>query len=402
MAMNALEFPRGFRWGAATSSHQVEGGQDNDWTAWERRGKIRDGSVSGRACDHWNRYEEDFDIARELGHNAHRLSLEWSRIEPRQGEWNEAALQHYRSVVRAVRQRGMEPFVTLWHFTNPRWFADRGGWEAGEAPALFSRYAAKAAEALPQVKFWLTVNEPNVYAVLGYIAGEWLPEVKNFVRAFRVHKQLIKGHQRAYLAMKQVRRDLEVGFAQNLVFFEPTRSSSRLDRWSTRQADRWYNRRFIALTRRHCDYLGVNHYLHQYIRFRSVRDPIGYEPQGQPQSDGGWQIYPQAMYQVLKIARDYGKPIYITENGVADAQDRWRKHFIRDYLMQVHRAMSEGADVRGYFHWSLLDNFEWREGFTQRFGLAEVDFQTQARKIRPSAHWFAEVCKRNALPLQDA
>lgn len=392
-----LRFPEGFLWGAATSAHQVEGNQDNDWTAWERQGKIRDGSVSGPACDHWQRFETDFDLAKKLGHTAHRFSVEWSRVEPRPGEWQAEVLDHYRQVVSALRQRGIEPFVTLWHFTNPRWLAERGGWEWSGAPQAFARYVERMVQSLPEVRFWLTLNEPNVYAILGYLAGEWYPEVRSVSRAFRVHENLVRGHRLAWKAIKQLRSETSVGLAQNLMFLEPARPKSWLDRWSARTADQWYNRRFLNRARMALDFLGVNHYHHQLIRFRSVRDPIGYEPQGQPQTDFGWQIYPASMYRVLRLAGEYGLPVYITENGLADARDQWRRQYLQNYLAQVHRAIAAGVDVRGYLHWSLLDNFEWREGFSKRFGLIEVDFSTQERRIRPSAEWFAEVCRRNAV-----
>lgn len=395
-----LRFPQGFLWGAATSAHQVEGGQDNDWSAWERGGKIRDGSVSGPACDQWHRYREDLDLAASLHVNAYRFSVEWSRIEPRPGMWNEAALEHYRDVVAAGRERGLEPFVTLWHFTHPRWFAERGGWEASDAPALFARYAERVAQGLPDVRFWMTLNEPNVHALLGYLIGEWPPEVRAFRRAWRVHDHLAVGHRLAYERLKRLAPKAQVGFAHNLAYHEPSRPSFLPDRWATQFSNAVYNQRFPRRLRGEFDFFGVNHYHHHRIRFGSLRRPVVNEPQGQPQSDFGWQIYPEAMYRVVRIAQAFGKPIYITENGIADAADRWRADYIRNYLAQVHRAWREGVDVRGYFHWSLLDNFEWREGFSKRFGLAAVDFATQRRTVRPSARVYAEICRTNRLMVE--
>lgn len=395
-------FPAGWLWGATTSAHQVEGGQDNDWTTWEALGKVKDGSVSGAACDHWNRYREDFDLAQQLHHTAHRFSIEWSRVEPRAGEWDESALQHYGEVVQALRQRGIEPFVTLWHFTNPRWFAARGGWEDSAAPPAFARYVARVVAALPNVRFWITVNEPNVYALLGYLTGEWPPEVKNWRRALTVLNRLAAAHVVAVRAIKTARPDAQVGSAPNLVDYQPERPRHALDRLSTWLSDRWYNQRWLQLTASSSDFIGVNHYLRQRIRFRNLHRPIAVAPQGQPQTDFGWEICPEAIYHVLRVAARYRKPMYVTENGLADAQDRWRQQFISDYLQQVHRAIGEGIDVRGYLHWSLLDNFEWREGYTKRFGLVAVDFSTQRRTVRPSARWFAEVCANNALVVNNA
>ncbi|MBI4092649.1 MAG: family 1 glycosylhydrolase [Candidatus Kerfeldbacteria bacterium] len=395
----SLRFPDGFLWGAATSAHQVEGGQDNDWTEWEKLGRVKNGERSGAACDHWHRYISDFELAKSLGHTSHRFSLEWSRIEPLPGQWNEPALEHYREVVRAIRAKGIEPFVTLWHFTNPRWFAERGGWAANDAYQLFSKYVATAIQALPEVKFWLTVNEPNVYALLSYGLGYWPPEAKSWVRARRALTNLIRAHHSAAETVRRLAPGAMVGFAQNLVDFEPRHSGILLDRWATRVSDYQFNRRWLERTAASVDFIGVNHYHHQRIRFGGLRQLIVNEPQGQPQTDSGWQIFPESMYRVLKIAAEYGKPIYITENGLADASDKLRISFIRDYLVQVHRALAEGIEIRGYFYWSLLDNFEWREGRSQKFGLVEVDFTTQRRRLRPSAKWFTDLCRKNSLVL---
>lgn len=394
-----MYFPKGFLWGAATSAHQVEGGQDNDWSEWEKLGRVNDGAVSGQAGDHWNRFVQDFDLAKELGQNAHRLSLEWSRIEPHPGVWNEDALAHYREVVRALKQRGLEPFVTLWHFSNPRWFAEMGGWESSQGPGLFARYAAKAFQALPEVKFWLTVNEPNVYALLSYLTGYWPPERKNPWRAYRVYRQLAVAHGQAYQTIKKLRPEASVGFAQNIVAFEARQRRSRLDRWAMRTADDWYNHRWIRWLNGAYDFVGINHYLRETVRFGSLIRPIKIEPQGEPQTDFQWQIVPESMYSALLSVARYRRPVFVTENGCADATDRFRKQFIHDYLANVHRAILDGVDVRGYFYWSLLDNFEWREGFSKRFGLVAVDFATQARTVRPSARWYAAVCRANALEI---
>lgn len=393
----ALRFPEHFLWGAATSSHQVEGNQDNDWSEWEKLGRVARGEQSGIACDHWNRFEHDFDLARTLGHNAHRFSIEWSRIEPRQGMWNEHAIDHYRTVVKAIKDRGMEPYVTLWHFTHPRWFAHAGGWLNPKAPQLFSRYVAQVARAFSDVRFWVTINEPNVYALLSYGIGYWPPQHKHALSAYRVAKHLAAGHRRAYEVIKTMHPSAQVGSAPNLVFYEPSNHASSTNRLVSRLVGTWYNHRWLDWTHMSSDFIGVNHYIHQRVRFGSVLHPVVIEPQGEPQTDTGWQIFPQAIYEVLRIAARYQKPLHITENGIADAHDTRRQEFIHNYLVNVHRAISEGIDVRAYFYWSLLDNFEWKEGFSKRFGLIEVDFATQRRTVRPSARWYAEVCRSNAL-----
>lgn len=393
--MARLQFPDGFLWGAATAAHQVEGNQSNDWTDWERSGKINDGSVSGMAADHWNRYEADLDCARELGHTAHRFSVEWSRIEPQYGSWNADAIRHYQDVVHALKRRGIEPVVTLWHFTNPQWFVAKGGWESKDAPCQFARFAEEVVRALPEVKQWMTLNEPNVYALLSYLVGYWPPEVKQWRRALRVYRMMAEAHRQAYDAIKRIRPDASVGFANNVVDYVPARSHNVLDRFMRSFVDRWYNHWFVRQTVSHLDFIGINHYFRQAVRVKSLREPIATEPRGEPLTDYGWGVCPEAMYHVLIAQARYRKPLLITENGCADATDRLRKRFIADELQEVHRAIGDGADVRGYLHWSLMDNFEWREGFSKRFGLVAVDFKTQQRTVRESARWFATVCRNN-------
>ncbi len=395
--MPVLRFPDGFFWGAATSSHQVEGGQHNDWSEWEKTGKVNDGTRSGRAADHWNRYAEDFDIVTTLGHNAHRFSIEWSRIEPQPGQWDEKVLQHYREVVAALRSRSIEPFVTLWHFTNPLWFSAAGGWESAEAPQRFAQYVEKVVRAMPNVKFWMTLNEPNVYALLSYLIGYWPPEVKQWRRAFRVYKVLAEAHRLAFAAIKRANPKASVGVANSVIDYVPARPSSMLDRWMARFCDRWYNRWFIDRTLDTLDFIGVNHYVRQGIRVRSLKQPIITEPRGEQLTDYGWGICAEAMSNIVRSMWRYRKPLYITENGLADARDQWRREFISNELVELHTAISEGVDVRGYLHWSLLDNYEWREGFAMRFGLVAVDFKTQERTVRESAKWFSTVCKNNRL-----
>lgn len=395
--MPVLKFPGGFFWGAATSSHQVEGGQHNDWSEWEKLGKINDGTASRNAADHWNRYEADFDIAKSLGHNAHRFSVEWSRIEPQPGQWDEAALEHYRNVVRALLERGMEPFVTLWHFTNPVWFSVSGGWESPEAPHRFVRYVENVVRALPDVTYWMTFNEPNVYALLSYFIGYWPPEVKQWRRALRVYRTMAEAHRLAYAAIKRANPNASVGIATSAIDYVPARQTSLFDRWMSKFCDRWYNRWFIERTINELDFIGINHYVRQGIRVRSFKQLIITEPRGDQLTDYGWGICPEAMGKVLRSMWKYRKPLYITENGLADAADRRRGKFIRDELIELHKAISSGVDVRGYLHWSLLDNFEWREGFAMRFGLVAVDVKTMERTVRESARWFSTVCKNNQL-----
>lgn len=392
-------FPKGFRWGTAISAHQVEGGQDNDWTAWEP-GHIADGTVSGVACDLWHRYDEDFALAASLGTNAFRLSFEWSRIEPQPGQWNEAALQHYRTIVDSLRRHGLEPWITLHHFTNPRWFAERGGWARSDAPTLFATYCRKVVERFPDVRHWITFNEPEVLTELGYLAGYWPPQKKSLFEALRVRQHVASAHRLAYQTIHRLQPNAHIGLANNLVAFEPADPWNPLDRIGSWISDRWHNRWFLDHVRGMIDFVGINYYTRTRISFRpwAPHDMFpGKIPPGAPISDMGWEIFSEGLGRVIDFASRFRKPIYILENGIADANDSRRSRFIHDHLAVLHRKIQEGHDVRGYFHWSLLDNFEWREGFAKRFGLYAVDFKTQKRTLRASGQYYASCGAENVL-----
>ncbi|MBI4991598.1 MAG: family 1 glycosylhydrolase [Candidatus Harrisonbacteria bacterium] len=363
-----------FLWGAATSSYQVEGGIKNDWT--------RAGFDSGRAADHYSRFKEDFDLAKELGHNAHRFSIEWSRIEPEEGKFDKKEIEHYRKVVTALQERGLEPFVTLWHFTNPVWFAESGGFESPKAVFYFERYINFVTENLKDVKFWITINEPMVYTKNSYWLGIWPPgRPLSPLSYFRAIKNLIQAHKKASVVIKKVNPRAQVGIAKNIIYFEEDKHP-----WHYLQklGEYWWNEYFLNKIFDHQDFVGLNYYFHKHIRRET-----------HPVSDLGWGIYPEGLYQVLGVLKKYNKPIYVTENGIADAKDEKRAQFIKDHIDWMKKAMAEGVDVRGYFYWSLLDNFEWEKGFGPRFGLIEVDYKTMRRKIRGSAYLYKYFIKHS-------
>ncbi|MDI7246241.1 MAG: glycoside hydrolase family 1 protein [Bacillota bacterium] len=420
-------FPEGFLWGAATSSHQVEGNNvNNDWWDWEQLpGKVAHGDKSGDACDHYNGYRQDFAMARDLGHNAHRLSLEWSRIEPAEGRFDRGAVEHYRDVLGTLKSFGMATMVTLHHFTNPRWLTAKGGWARPEVAGLFERYSRHVAEQLGDlVDFWVTINEPMVYATHGFLLGLWPPEKKSIVLAFRVAKNLAKAHGRAYHAIHEVlgvrgRRPM-VGIAKNMMLFDPKNPASRLDRMVAQKLDRIFNRSFLdalangvmafPVVSRETDprldgtqdFIGVNYYSRSLAAF-SLRKPqmlfmdLSVKEDAEKNSLG-WEVYPEGLYRILMSVKGYRLPVYITENGIATTDDRQRERFIVAHLREVARAIADGVDVRGYLHWSLIDNFEWKEGFAPRFGLVGVDYKTQARNIRPSARLYSDIIRTGSLP----
>lgn len=416
MKNKILKFPEGFLWGAATSAHQVEGGNKNDWTQWEKKNAKRlaceakvkwadwqqkkfpemfdpKNYISGRACDHYNRYEEDLDIAKSLNLNAFRISIEWSRIEPREGKFDEKEIEHYRKVLKAIRARGMEPFVTLWHWTNPVWLEEKGGVLSSEFPIYFERYAQWIAEKLKgEVCFWLTLNEPTAVIAASYSAGIWPPQKKNPLAALKVYKNLSKAHNLAYKKIHEISRNAEVGFVNILNFLEANNEKSALDNLSIKIGNYFSNKKFFNLTIGNNDFLAIDYYFHHRIKF-----PAFLKNKNKEISDLGWEIYPEGIYHILLDIKKYNLPIYITENGIADAGDGKRKKFIKEHLQFVYAAIRHGVDVRGYFHWSLLDNFEWDKGFWPRFGLVEVDYKTMERKIRPSAREYAKICKSNSM-----
>ncbi len=427
-ANGSLDFPRGFMWGAATSSHQIEGGNsNNDWWDWEISGKAAD--PSGDACDSYNRYEEDFDLAKEMGHNSHRFSIEWSRVEPREGEFSEEALAHYSAVIDALVKRGLEPIVTLHHFTNPKWFAAKGGWESPEAPRLFTRFARKTASAMgARVRYWCTINEPMVFVFHGYLSGFWTPGLKSLGAAFRVLARMSQAHCLSYEALHAVHRENGwqkplVGLAHSMQVFAP-RTSSWRDKLAVWLRYTLNNRLCLKLVqhsafylpawlmgtggrKRTLDFIGLNYYFREILETAGKKGLESFT--GEPsktderylradKSDLGWEIHPEGMHELLIELKRYGVPLMITENGICTSDEDLRARFVYEHLKQVRRAMTDGAPVIGYQYWSLLDNFEWAFGFKPRFGLVYVDYPTQKRTIKPSARFYAEICRSNVLP----
>jgi beta-glucosidase len=401
------DFPAGFLWGASTASHQVEGDNRlNDWWAAEQAGEVP--YQSGAACEHYTRFRADFDLASSLGHNAHRLSLEWSRVEPQPGEWNEQALEHYEQVLSALRERGIEPLVTLHHFTNPLWFAQRGGWARRDSVRLYLRYVQKVVERLrPLARYWLTINEPTVYIKRGYVAGSWPPlRRRAFLLSARVLFNMSRAHRLAYRAIHALQPDAMVGLAHSAPCVEPWRAGSFRDRMVARMRDWVLNALPLRLLGRSrgvvpLDFLGINYYSRELVRWapRGLAWLFGEEPRAQADgtprrfSDLGWEIHPPGLRAILRRFSRLGVPMIITENGIATNDESLRSDFLAAHLAELALAVQEGLDVRGYCYWSLLDNFEWAEGYGARFGLAATDFDTQQRLLRPAAAIYAQFCR---------
>lgn len=405
-----LRFPDGFLWGTASSSHQVEGGEDgSDWAAWERaRGLDR-----GRACGWWaGRAEEDLAAAAGLGQNAHRMSLEWGRLEPEEGTFSDQAFARYGEILAAAARHGLTMMVTVSHFTLPRWLAARGGWAANAAPGLFARYAAECARRLgSRVSLWATLNEPSVLSLMGYVRGDWPPGRGGVALAYRALANQLRGHADARAAMKET--GARVGLVINAPLLDPADPASMADRAAAGAQDWMFTGAVLHALRTGLfvppmvsprsrvpgleggvDFLGLNYYGRYAVRFpgRHV-----HEPSVRTERNDWGQIAPSGLARQLLRLWDLRVPLYVTENGVMDAADALRPRYLVDHVAAVGEAIRLGADVRGYFHWTLVDNFEWAEAWNPSFGLFALDRVTQRRTARPSAAVFEGICRANAL-----
>ena len=404
-----IEFPEDFFWGAATSAYQVEGNNTNsDWWEWEKRIGLKE--PSGEACRSYELYKQDFDLAKFLNHNAHRLSIEWSRIEPDEGKFSSKEIGHYRDVILFLRERNLEPIVTLHHFSNPRWFAELGGWLNRDADKYFSRFTETIVQALcDQVRFWVTINEPMVYAHHSYILGQWPPQERSFRKAKKVTANFIDSHIKAYRLIHSIYEQKKlsaplVTVAKNMQTFEPCNLTPR-DKFAAYLRNKLYNFEFIKklIKYKSLDFIGVNYYTRSLVETKgwSVKNLLLDVCEGNhsqlKKNTLGWDIYPQGLYNLLLKLKKYKLPVFILENGICTDDDKLRWDFIYEHLKSINSAMSEGVEVLGYIYWSLIDNYEWDKGFSPRFGLIEVDYKTYQRNIRESAKKFSEVCKTGKL-----
>ncbi len=427
MTGKRLGFPKEFLWGTASAAHQVEGNNTNsDWWQFEHRpGKIWHNDRSGLACDWWRNAERDFDLMAEMGHSTHRLSVEWSRIEPEEGVFSHEAIARYREMLTGLRQREIEPMVTLFHFSSPLWLARWGGWRNPAAIGCFRRFVRHTVEQLGDlVTLWCTVNEPNVYAALAYLFGEHAPGERSLRLYFRVLSHLLQAHGAAYRVIHGLDGSAQVGLVKNVQIFEPLDPTDGPSVWLTGLMDRLFNQLTLKAVEDgrlrpplghgltvhgplvdSLDFWGINYY---YRLRASLRGQNGDRlallqlTPGAEVSDSGrngpyGEVYPAGIHHVLKQMAKLGKPIYITENGLPDADDDQRPRFLLTHLAGVHQAITEGADVRGYYHWSFTDNFEWAEGWALRFGLVDLDPETQVRTPRRSAELYSQIIRENAI-----
>lgn len=402
------KFPQNFIWGTATAAHQVEGNNTNsDWWVYEqtkdqeKRTYPLEPSLEG--CQSYTRYEEDFDLCKQLNNNGARFSIEWARIEPNEGEFDQEQIEHYRKVLQAAKARGLKTFVTLHHFTNPIWFSNKGGWHGNHAVKLFARYAQRVAQEYDGlIDFYLTINEPQVYTLLGYRGvydwmksdiARWPPAKSNLLLAFKAQINFMWAHRRAYKGIKKVHPQAQVGIVNNITWWETDPYETRfIDLLATKVLN-FIGRDYFLYPVKSClDFVAVNYYFTNRIKNLKIVNPNDYV------SDLGWWINPAGISKILEYLKGFNLPIYITENGIADADDKFRKSFIKEHLLAVIKAIGNGANVKGYFYWSLLDNYEWHQGYWPKFGLVEIDrYNNYARKPRQSFYYYADICKNNSI-----
>ena len=415
-------FPKDFMWGASTASHQVEGNTYNQWTVWElqnakhlaktaqerlswipewekfkAQAETPENYLSGVGVKHTELYKHDLDILQKLNLNAFRFGIEWSRIEPEEGVWSAEAFEYYKKYIQEQLDRGITPMLNLWHWTMPVWFVEKGGFEKRSNIAFFERFVRKVCAELQinKLKYIITLNEPNVYASFGYGTGEWPPNKKNWPSFVKVYYNLSVAHKRVYKILKKHKKDLQIGVAAQLANIQPKRPQNVLDNIATKWMRYMWNWWFLNRIKRHQDFVGFNYYFTDYYSFRQYKGRkntlFHRDNPGLPKNDVGWYMEPEGIYPLLvRVDAHYNKPIIITENGLADAEDKNRKWWIEETIIAMERALSEGINLKGYYHWSLLDNFEWAYGWWPQFGLVHVDRKTMKRTVRPSAKYYAE------------
>jgi beta-glucosidase len=387
----ALHFPEGFLWGTATAAHQIEGGNFNsDWWRFEHTEGSGCRDSSGDACDSWNRYEQDLDLVSSFGLNSFRFSVEWARIEPANGEFSQVALDHYKQVVEACQSRGIVPIVTLHHFTLPQWVADAGAFEAPEIAGWMGRYASKVASAIGDgIGIGCTINEPNIVAMMGYLYGVFPPAKRGWDRFVRVNEAMRASHVAIRDALRAGPGNYPVGLTLSMTQYEAVNGGeARLGSWVAEMEDGYLE------AARADDFLGVQCYSKSQIGPEGQVPP----PEGSDVTDMGYLYWPQVVEHTVRRAAAIAQvPLIVTENGIATTDDARRIAYIDEALRGLHRTIADGIDVRGYCQWSLLDNFEWVLGYSQKFGIVDVDLETFERRPKPSAHWFGAVARSNVL-----
>ena len=407
-------FPERFLWGCATAAHQVEGNNTNSdyWTMEHLPGSMFK-EPSGDACDHYHLYPQDISMLADLGFNTYRFSIEWARIEPEEGFFSNAELDHYKRMLAACHEHNLTTLLTYYHFSLPRWFAIKGGWQQEKAADLYARYCERVTKHLgDMVGYASTMNEPDVPQLLDWFNLPGLPPGVTITQAMQMsaanaRKQLnapdfgdfffgdpmktrdglLSAHAKAREAMKSVRGDMPVGLNLAMSDDQAAPEASHLEEKRNAVYAPWLE---VA---KHCDYLGVQTYSRSIVGKKDLPAPKGAEL-----TQSGMEFYPECVEHVVRYAsKAAGVPIIVTENGIATEDDTRRVEYYQRAVAGVKRAIDDGVDVRGYVAWSLMDNFEWQSGFTPKYGLVAVDLKTQKRTIKPSAAVLGNIARRNSL-----
>lgn len=424
----ALRFPDGFLWGVGTSAYQVEGNSINtQWYEFEQAGGIKTGERSGKACDWWSNAERDFDIASSMGLNSLRLSVSWARIEPEEGIFDPEAIERYRRMLSALIERDIRPIVCLHHFAHPVWFEKEGAFLSPNSVEHFSRFVRFTVEELGDLcNIWLTFNEPNVYAVEGFLDGNHPPAVHdNLIKYVRALGNMARCHGAAYHIIHDLQQEAMISFANHFIIFTQLKGHP-FDMLAARIASDAFNNIFINMIHGRrippfsglhgsldeiadtWDFVGVNIYGGVDVSFAPFHPEMAFvrreAPKNKRTGDLDTQgnamfgeIYPQGISIVVEKLAHYGKPFFILENGVPDRDDKLRPWVIATAVKTMHDMIRKGHKIIGYHHWTLTDNFEWSRGYSMKFGLVELDPATQERRPRRSASFYSEIAKANAL-----
>ncbi|MDA8169653.1 MAG: family 1 glycosylhydrolase [Nitrospiraceae bacterium] len=405
-----------FLWGVATSAFQLDGSPSADWTSWDPALGEKPGLTGHREV-----YRQDLRLLKELGVNAYRFSIEWSRIEPEEGRWDEGALAFYGELVEILRSYQIEPMLTLNHFTHPLWFAEKYPWHHEGSTEKFLRFAGKVLSVIKGVRYWITFNEPYVLVLGGYFEGCMPPGLRDPSRGFRALTNILVCHSGLYRMIHDRVPGAMVSLAHNMAAIAPWHPWNPLDRLLSRLGTRFYNRSLIEVfmtgilsmklpfskelktevpVKGKLDFLGVNYYTRTHLRFNPLKNFFvelrHKDVHGYGLTDLGWEVHPDGLHKVLKYASRLGVPIIITENGIATKDDEKKKQFIKMHMDALRGCIDGGIGVRGYFYWSFMDNYEWLQGFDSRFGLYRVDFDTMERKPTSAVEFYAALIRKSS------
>ncbi len=415
-----------FYWGTATSSFQIEGHIENDFTRWKKEGKFKKDNLNpnyDNGSNHWLMWEDDFQLLKELGVNAYRFSIEWSRIQPEYKKFSEKTLDQYEKMIDFLFANSIEPFLTLHHFSHPVWFHEKFPWHQKDSSEVFVEFADKIVKRFKdRIKFWITFNEPLVWVMAGYGEGNFPPGYKDLYLMMEALYNMLNAHALSYDLIKSEIAESEVGIAKHFIFFKDDRRWLILDKAVRKKIHNFFNKMILDAFQTNkliaslqpllkyekeielndkIDFWGINYYYRLFTKFKLSLSNQFYFYAKHPQTDTGWEIYPKGLYKMIKMVSNYNKKIFITENGIATNDENIRKKFIKKHLKFVKKAISKGYDVNGYFYWSLIDNYEWIFGKSKRFGLIFVDYEQKFKRIKKeSFNYYKEIIKKTDKEIQ--